>query len=427
MAVLQNWHDTGIPPLLGPQTSALPINQSAIYFYLLYPGFLLSNASPIAQNHFLTIYYLFFLISSLYIYQKYFPKISWYYVFGTILLVVIQPQLITQNRSVWNPSFVTPLVFISIFSFYFLIKKYSTKLLTVFVASISLAISFSYSVVPLLLIFFVYWLLFNRQHLLKYLLSIVLFLFLFNLPTLVFELRHHLLIPALFRPNSLLEQSHLSLPQKTDSITYCLVGNQKYYYLSILISLIVLITSTLYKKPFSFYLSFLHLAIITGIYLFPITVQCHYLFPLISLSILLLTCLPPILYFLSVLFLSLLFLSPARLSSYFQKAPRTYSEMSSCYQKYCQDFQEPTYVSVISTYHPWHFGPEHRYLLKQSGCHTLAIETENGQAQYMTIVLDNGKFTPQTKFYELDLFGPYKEMSRFKCLDNLEIVTLKKN
>jgi len=35
MAVLQSWQNTGKIPLLGPQTSALPINQSAIYFYLL--------------------------------------------------------------------------------------------------------------------------------------------------------------------------------------------------------------------------------------------------------------------------------------------------------------------------------------------------------------------------------------------------------
>ena len=48
MLVIRDWLDSGKPPLLGPQTSALPINQTALYFYMMLPGYLLTNGSPLA-------------------------------------------------------------------------------------------------------------------------------------------------------------------------------------------------------------------------------------------------------------------------------------------------------------------------------------------------------------------------------------------
>ena len=427
MAVLQTWHDTGKPPLLGPQTSALPINQSAIYFYLLYPGFLISHASPVAQNYFLVLFYLAFFITSAIIFRKVKPSPPLYLIFGTILLTIIQPQLITQNRSVWNPSFVPPLIFSSIFSFYYLLQKYSNKLLIIFAASISLAISFSYSAAPLLIFFLIYWLIFNRQNFFKYVLAIAACLIIINFPTIIFEARHHLLIPALFRPNSLETQSHLSVSQKTESIAYCLIGNQNYYYCSIIIALFVLFYSYFGHRKLSFYLAFLYLGTINGLYLIPVTVQCHYLFPLICTAILLLACLPPVIYIFLILFILSIFATPSQLKSYFQKAPRTYAEMSTCFQKYCSQFKQPTYVTVVSKYHPWHYGPESRYLLNKNGCQVLNIESSNNQSNYMAVVVDNGSFDMSTQYYELDLFGKHKIINTLNCLPNLQIVTLQKN
>lgn len=34
--VLLEWYQSGKPPLLGPQNSAVPFNQSAFYFYLFF-------------------------------------------------------------------------------------------------------------------------------------------------------------------------------------------------------------------------------------------------------------------------------------------------------------------------------------------------------------------------------------------------------
>lgn len=54
------------------------------------------------------------------------------------------------------------------------------------------------------------------------------------------------------------------------------------------------------------------------------------------------------------------------------------------------------------------------------------FETENGQAKYMTVVLDGGSFNSKTTFYELDLFGKYKYIETFECLPNFEIKVLEK-
>ena len=67
---LWQWKQTGKPPLLGPQTSALPFNQSAIYYYFLMPFYLISGQSifsTLIANAFL---YISFLILALYFFRN---------------------------------------------------------------------------------------------------------------------------------------------------------------------------------------------------------------------------------------------------------------------------------------------------------------------------------------------------------------------
>jgi hypothetical protein len=120
------------------------------------------------------------------------------------------------------------------------------------------------------------------------------------------------------------------------------------------------------------------------------------------------------------------YLQPSQLNNYFKKSPRTYQEMLQCFKSYCNDHQQPTFVSVQSSFHPYHNGPEHRYLLQQSGCQVKSIEIENSQAKYMSVVLDNGTFDSKTKFYELEQFGKYKDIETFECLPNFKIKVLEK-
>jgi hypothetical protein len=54
------------PVLLGPQTSALPINQSPLYFYLLLPFYILTNQSFLSASITLSFVYITLFIFSLY-------------------------------------------------------------------------------------------------------------------------------------------------------------------------------------------------------------------------------------------------------------------------------------------------------------------------------------------------------------------------
>ena len=109
------------PPLLGPLTSALPFNQSAVYFYLLYPGYLLFGGHPISSVFTLIIFYLIVFVF-LFVFLKKNSNLATSLLI-TFYLISVHPQFIIQNRFVWNPSFIPPLIFVSIYSFYQLQKN----------------------------------------------------------------------------------------------------------------------------------------------------------------------------------------------------------------------------------------------------------------------------------------------------------------
>jgi len=179
-------------------------------------------------------------------------------------------------------------------------------------------------------------------------------------------------------------------------------------------------------KNIIFITSFLFLSLTVLFFILPFTIQSHYVFALIGLLFTLVASLPQRLSFLLISIFSLIYLNPQLLKIYFAPAPRTYSQTDACIKNYCQQFQNTTFVSVNSSYHPWHNGPEFRYLLKKNNCQIKDVETQNGQADYMTVILDNSTFDTNTKYYELDLFGKYQTISQFNCLPNFQIQTLKK-
>ena len=84
--------------------------------------------------------------------------------------------------------------------------------------------------------------------------------------------------------------------------------------------------------------------------------------------------------------------------------------------------KDPVFVSVQSDMHPYHNGPEHRYLLKKTGCDVQKIETEPHAASKMIVIEDMGTFTPQkTNYYELTLFGDYQLTKIWACQDNFKV------
>ncbi len=430
MMVLKTWQDTGKPPLLGPQTSALPFNQSAIYFYLLYPGFLISKGNPVSLVYTMSAFYLISFIFGLYLLRNN-HKLTIVSLIA-FFLISIHTQYISQGRYVWNPSFVTPPLIFSIISFYLLLTKYSIKKLLLFSVSIGLAISLSYSVAPILIAFSVYWLIFIRKHILTIALWLSSAIALINLPTIFFELRHHFQLSKalLTRPSPV--QEGLTFITKFSKLSGFIFSTPNYNLNIFLFILVIIFCSYLiYKnlkntKSLSFVISFLFLTITVLSFVTPISVQAHYIFAFTSLLFVLIATLNKYAITIVLIIFSYIYLHPTILSQYFKPSPRTYNQIVNCYKTYCSTLNEPTFVSVQSNFHPFHNGPEHRYLMSQNGCDVKSIETENGSAKYMTVVVDNGSFDENTKYYELDLFGKYKNTSKLNCLTNFQIVTLEK-
>ena len=111
----------------------------------------------------------------------------------------------------------------------------------------------------------------------------------------------------------------------------------------------------------------------------------------------------------------------------FRPATRTYAQMLSCFDKVCSEIKEPIYVSVQADFHPYHNGPEHRYMLKQSGCRVEYIENDPNKAKLMAVVEDGSTYVHgKTSFNELTMFGKSKEMKRFNCQPNFGVVILTK-
>jgi len=430
LSVLQTWKDTFKPPLLGPQTSALPINQSSIYFYFLYPLFLLFNGHPLSSLITCALLYVTTFLLGLSYIRRYSLPLKTSSIFIVFLLASIHPQYIIQNRFVWNPSLVSPFILVALYSFYLLQIKYSVKKLAIFSLSIATAVSISYSIAPLLIAIILYWLFFYRRHFRNFAITLILSFFLLNITTIFFEIRHNfLLTSSLFTKKSPTQES-LTFSDKTNQLAnFIFITDNSLLNIALFVSSLIICLAILYKYQHSssalpFFVSFLYLTLTLISYLTPITIQPHYIFAYTCLLFILISSLNPLLKYPILIFAFIAYLNINKLNFYFRPAPRTYAQMENCFQQYCSQFNLPTYVSVQSDLHPFHNGPEHRYLLKKSGCNVKNIETENGQADYMTVILDTGSFSQQTKYYELDLFGKFTQDSTFNCLPNFQIILL---
>lgn len=431
LLVLQNWQLSGKPPLLGPQTSVLPFNQSSVYFYYLYIFYVITKGSVFSALFANAFLYIAMYIFGLYIFKK--DKNFTNILNIAFFLISIHPQYIIQSRFVWNPSLVTPFIFSTFFSFYLLLQKYSKSRLWFFSLSIATAISISYSVIPLFIGLLIYWLIFCRKYFVKLSFSVFCSFLLLNLTTVFFEFRHGFLLSKSLLTKPASPQLAISIAQKFNDMAKFVVNlpnqnwNKYILLLFVLLSLIQILKefkSADWRKKINFYVNTGFLLIFLTYFLLPVSIQAHYVFPVTCLLFLIIASLPKIQAIIIILMLSWVYLSPLNLVPYFSKAPRTYASMEKCFIDYCQKNKEPINVAVTSTFHPFHNGPEHRYLLKKSGCDVKILE-EGQKAKTMALVLDNGAFDPKkSKFYELDLFGPYKVGDSFNCSLNFRIQNL---
>lgn len=441
---LLSWQQSQKPPLLGPQTSALPFNQSAFYFYLLYPAFILSHGSPYAALYTLNIFYVLLFSGTFYLLKKAKrPKLMNIFLLAFGLLI-LQPQMILQNRFVWNPSFVAPLILLAFFTLVLLREKFSNLYLIILGSCLALAVSFTYSVAPIVIGFgFVSVWLF-RKKVWQIGVSLLAWLAVFNLPTFVFELKHHFLLTNMMLHQPKVAQINYSLANKITNILQFLFTTYPAHWESFLAGLFVtaaLLSAWLnrqqllqfWQKPgrgennehiFTIALIILLPAIFLN-FLVPVPILAHYIFGLLTIGVILVATMPIHVRALVLCSALILWIMPIYSGQYFQPAIRTVQEMQSCYAQYCQFQRQPVYVSLQSGILPFHNGPEHRYLLRQAGCQVKDIETDVNAAREMAVVVEDSQFTfGQTEYAELSAFHPQTLISQFTCQPNLQIVTV---
>lgn len=431
MLVLWDWEKLGKIPILGPQTSVFPINQSSWYFYLLYPGFLLLNAQPISANYTLAGFYIASFVAGLYWFRR--EKRMQILLLLSFFLISVHPQFITQNRTVLNPSFVGMFLVISITSFVMWLQESKLRFLIVYAFAMSLAVSFNYSAAPVLLATIIYLVFTKRKHLLNAVGINIISLSLVNLTTIAFEIKHNFLISrSLFERGIRIQSTeNISLNSRFSNIVnygFSLGSNELNLLAFLLISIVVVLVlyskkaSLLSKQLGILWLLAMVLSIILPTQIFP-----HYIFGTMTLVFLFVSSLPPKISLPLIGTMALIYLNPTQISSYFMPSPRTVGQMESCFEKVCRDYKEPMYMTVQANFHPYHYGPEHRFIMKKKGCDVRNIEDPGQNASIMAVVMDGSEFEAgKTSYSELITFGKAFEIKRYNCQKNFGVTILKR-
>ena len=427
--VLNNWFTTGKPPLLGPQTSAFSYNQSAWYFYLLFPFYFVTQ-SPYSSLISLICITVCIFLYLLYI-NRHAPRMT------RILLIVfwlisIQPQAVIQSRFVWNPSFLPAFFIGALILFLHLLEKFSKLKYFLFVSLLAFDCGFSYSAVTAAAIIWLAHLGISRGNWKEIIILSIVASGVVLAPMLFFELRHNFTLTQLALHGQTMPQPATDFFSKTRDLTVNILFTP-YPQLRSLIAILVFTVLgagcwQLYKdrtKDSSSALIIIGLFFSTILltYLLPIAIQSHYIFPLLILFFFAVAVLPTKYWLSIVLLLSILWLDPKTVIPYFKSAPRTISQMEACYQQYCRTHTEPVYVSMESgILGGYHNAPEHRFLLSRAGCTVYDIEVTQNRSNKMVVINDSAQFVPgMSAYHELTLFGEYTVGQKYSCQDNLSI------
>jgi len=433
--VLWDWAQTGRPPLLGPQTSALPFNQSAVYFYLLYPLFLLTGFSAFSTIYTATFVYIGVFWALLILLRKE-PQTQWSLLLVWIL-VLIHPQFVIQTRFVWNPTFVAPAVLWAVVSFLQLRRQWRWTWVVSLAVSIAMAASFNYSAIPTLMAVAVGGVWYFRKKAVWLVLTMVVALALVNAPTIFFEVRHQFPLTKMVLYQPKLAQTETSIPLKIRDITqFGLEMPSSATRELAAVALVLVLTASYYwlytKKSTQQLRDFETVAVLLlvtlGItFLMPVSVLSHYIFGYLILVLLLIAFLPKRVAVTVILIMATVWLRPSQLARYLQPARRTVADMERCFQTVCQEITEPLYVSVQAGFHPFHAAQEHRFLLRKNGCQVPPIDEQPTAARLMAVVADDSTYDHgQTAYNELTQFGPSQQTRVFNCQENFQVYILER-
>lgn len=424
--VLQNWFQTYKPPLLGPQTSVVSFNQSAFYFYMLFPFFLLSGKSLLSTTYAIIGVYALCFVLGFFIIRKYKPQYT-YRFFSILLLMSIHPQFVLQHREVWNPSFAAPFLLLASLSLLVVKTMPRIQRMLLFCFSLSIAVSLTYSIIPLALtLFIVYlWQSKNRAQLIVCQFASGL---LINMPTVLFELKHNFPLTKTLFSQEMLKQSS-DIPMKFRLLDRFMFQNE---FLTILIIGLILIAIFFYYYQYKkgneisytrqFFLSTLICVAASFLTIYsPISMQAHYIFGIATIIFVLLSFLPTKLLLIGIIGSIFVWLQPEQLQSYLKLPNVTVQEKKLCAQKVCDYVQKPLFVNVNASSHN-HQGFEYIYLLKEAGCYSYsAFDYSPDKTDTMIVYSEQQDFElGKTDYYEISLFKPKKVEATINCSENLK-------
>lgn len=421
---LYEWRHTGLPPLLGPQTSVISFNQSAVYFYWLYPFYLLSFESAYASVISLLVTAAGFFFVGVIFTTKHLLLRRRFLLTG--FLLALQPLVVSQNRFIWNPSFV-PFFLTAAFFIYPLLlgRRPPRAYLHWFAVMSALAVSFNYSAAPVVLSALLFGIYYWRRAWWRPWLLITFYFTLINLPTVAFEIRHHLALTRLLFEGQRTGITAQTLSQKILGLSHLVQPNLTWISLSVFLSLSVYLLWLFYHRRASLevksYPAVFWLSLLLTLAL-PVAVETHYLFGFVSLLILLIASLPQVPGIIFTTVITLLWLQPLTPAGIYRPAVRTVNQLQACYRNFCAKNPGPYYVSMQSGLLPYHNAPEHRYFMLMSGCDVKSIEKGNSEADRMVVVADNSTYEhAKTDYHELTQFGPAAETGTYVCEPNLKL------
>lgn len=429
--VLLNWAETGKPPLLGPQTSVLSYNQTAWYFYLLFPFFYATHYWAFSSTLTLSVVALSIFAYLAYCVRK--DSQLYFTLCFCMILFSVQPQVVLQNRFIWNPSFLPYFLLLTLLALRKLQQKFSWKWLFLFWFGLAFAVGFSYSAVPLAALLTVYLIFTHYKKWWQIILGAGISAGVILLPMIAFELRYSFALTKLFINGQTTPQTAITLQHKTRLLHELVLPGFTTILLSLLVLLAVVSGYILYnnwseeKQQIKQLLKFftLFIVLLGSIYLLPINLEKHYIFPLLTLGFFTLSLLPRKIALVWAVFLTLCWIQPkgSFQTPTFQTAIRSVQVLEQCYQQFCAAYSSRAYVSmesgILSGYHN---APEHQFFLRKAGCKILDIETSQDQADRMLVIEDSSTFTAgKTGYRELSLFGPYTVGKKQKCSDAVAI------
>ena len=180
-----NWRTTGDVPLLGPHSAYLVNYIPPLYYWLIYPAYLLSNGSPF-YNHIACFVYTWIILLGLALVLCKRPKYRWSYLL-LIALFCFNPLILHDRVNfVWNPSYVWQPMVVAWYCLA-LASQSKRRILLCVIGGIACAISMSLNllVVPVVIGFLVISILRLRKYVWAWLMGLLVAVSIFWLPVFI--------------------------------------------------------------------------------------------------------------------------------------------------------------------------------------------------------------------------------------------------